>query len=433
MLKLNIIKGIFWQSIGLIANFVSIPICISYLGTFDYGVWITVFSIALWLSGLDLGIGNGFRNKLAIAFSQNRPHRARIIISNGYASIGAVALILMGLAMVLIFVGSNVFKFDIIVENQLSKILYILVLVLGLDLIFKLTGVIYTADQIAFVLPAIGGINSLLILVITFLLYKTDFTLDSGKLSTYAYFVAPVPLTTSLIMTIVAFNSRYRHLFPNCNLINLGLVHSILKLGWQFFAIQLSMLLLFQLTNLMVATWSSPEEVTYVNIADKYFGLISVIGSVLLFPFWSRFTQANEKEEHRWIQKTLQKLELFFISIAAFSLIMLFIFPYAQKIWLGDLISIPFNYAILILLKYLFILSNSIYSYYLNGIGKLKVQLILYITFAGLNIPVSYGLFLLYGVEGVLIFVPCAVGGMSFIQKLYVKSIITRKLREVNI
>ncbi len=72
-----------------IFNFISlmalVPITIKYLGENQYGIWLTLSSVFMWLGNLDFGIGNGLRNKLAESFAKEDFQSAKKYLSTAYA------------------------------------------------------------------------------------------------------------------------------------------------------------------------------------------------------------------------------------------------------------------------------------------------------------------------------------------------------------
>ena len=424
----NIIKGFFWQGIGLVAAFVSLPISIDYLGFHDFGLWVTIYGIILWLGGMDLGISNGYRNELATSLANKDYENSSFITSNAYFTIIAIVIIII---LVIQSISTLVQIYNPINDSlghPLSLAIFMLVIFIGFEMIFKLAAVIYTADQRSSVLPMITGINALVILVVVFILNVTKFELSGGRVLTYAIMIGLVPLITNLALTIYAFSGNYSYLRPNISDVKYDYIKRIFNIGSKFFGIQLAMILFLQLTNFLVASWSSPSDVAILAVAEKYFGLISVAGSILLFPFWSKFTEANEHGRHIWIKGTIFKLELMFLMIIFFTVISVVVFPYIQKIWLDDIIQVPFSYTLLISLKYLFILWNSLYCYYLNGIGDIKPQLYLYAFFAIINIPCSYILFQFFGINGVLMVIPVLMFFMALLMKFRVYKILSKKI-----
>ena len=82
---------------------------------------------------------------------------------------------------------------------------------------------------------------------------------------------------------------------------------------------------------------------------------------------------------------------------------MLIISNSIYKIWVGDKVVIAFSINFLLLLKNLIFTYNNIYNYFINGTGKILVQLLTYILLGIINIPLSIFLTNSFGVEGIII------------------------------
>lgn len=424
---INIIKGFIWQGLGILATLISLPISIKFLGKYDYGLWITIYGTVLWMSSFDFGIGNGFRNELAVSFALKDNDRSLKIVTNAFIAISllSLSLICIGLIINFILYKGFILNFDYI-ENY-YYLINILIFLFGIEMILRLTGTIYTADQRSSITPLLTGINNILILIVVYVFYHNRNIFIHNKLYFYGISIAMIPLISNGLLTFIGFSSRYKYLIPKLICFDKIWINKILNTGIKFFGIQISMIFLLQLSNILVASWSNPEFVTIINIADKYFGIISIVGTIILFPFWSAFTAENERGNISWIKKTIKKLELTFIGLTVISIILLSLFPYVVKIWFRKSIVVPQLFAVVIMFKNLFIILNSIYSYYLNGIGRIKLQLILYVILAILNVPISWVLFKIFGTVGIIIFLPIAMLIMAIAQKIYTLNILNTK------
>lgn len=427
LLFINIAKGFIWQGLGMLATLISLPFSIKFLGKYDYGLWITIYGTVMWMSSFDFGIGNGFRNELTVSFTRRDKEESAKIVTNAFIAISILSLTLVFIGLIINFIIYNGFVSDINYTKHIYNLINILILLFGLEIILRLTGTIYTADQRSSITPLITGINNVLILIIVYLFYFNRNFFIQNELFIYGITIGAIPIISNGLLTFIAFSNRYKYLIPKLIYYDNLWIKTILNTGIKFFGIQISMIFLLQLSNILVTSWSNPEFVTIINIADKYFGIITIVGTIILFPFWSAFTAANERGDTSWIKKTIKKLELTFISLTIISVILLFLFPYIVKIWFGKSIMVPQLFAVIIMLKNLFLILNSIYSYYLNGIGRVKLQLILYVILAILNVPISWVLFKFFGTVGIIIFLPIAMLIMAISQKIYTFNILNTK------
>ena len=80
---------------GVCISFLQLPLTVHYLSTIEYGIWVTLLTMMTWINRLDMGIGLGVRNNLAIAVSLGNIERAKAYISTGIFAMFGIASILM--------------------------------------------------------------------------------------------------------------------------------------------------------------------------------------------------------------------------------------------------------------------------------------------------------------------------------------------------
>jgi O-antigen/teichoic acid export membrane protein len=99
----------------------------------------------------------------------------------------------------------------------------------------------------------------------------------------------------------------------------------------------------------------------------------------------------------------MSKVNKLLIATLFLLVIMVFVSPFVYRIWIGDEIEIPFPLTFFMSL-YIFILVISLsYSSFLNGIGKLKIQVYNTCIVAALFLPLAFLLSDIYSVLGLTI------------------------------
>ncbi|HAS8565179.1 TPA: hypothetical protein I7774_18965 [Vibrio vulnificus] len=413
-LKSNITKGFLWQGISIASTFLLIPISISYLGKEDYGLWVVLYSFILLLQSCDLGISSSFRNLLTKLLTENKKFEAKCLVSTSYT---ILAILSVGI-LILLYVIQKTVGVDALQAFPVSMIISILCIVF-LDYNLKLALTVYTSNQKAFVLPLSTAIVNVCFLAVV-AIFNTFEIGDSNRLFLFCFVFPICSVLTNFCVTICAYNRSFNFLSPNVLFFKQRYLKPLLGSGMSFFIIQISMAILTQYTSILIFKYGSSEVVVDVSILDKYFGIVSVLGAVILFPFWSKFTQKYTEKDFEWISKCIFKLELFFLITCALVFILWYLFPSFLNIWMAGKAEIASSLSIIVAIKYLMIFLNSVYSYYLNGIGKLKIQLVLYFLGAAFIIPFSYLLFDYYGVEGVVGYSAIVYFVMAISQKIYI-------------
>lgn len=364
-----------------------VPIAINYLGKVEYGIWLTLASILNWLINLDFGIGNGLRNKLAEALAIKDFNLARIYVSTGYAVFG------MGIlgALIVYLIFHSILNWASILNapesythllNALA--LYVIVLFL-VQFLLKLITSIISAEQ----RPAVNGVLSLTSNTLTLFAVIILSAFTEKSLHLFAITASLVPVFVFSIASVILFRGIYKQLVPSFKFVNFKYSSSLVKLGMQFFIMQISSLIVFTTDNMIITQLYGPEPVVTYNIAYKYFYMVPLVFNVILAPFWSAFTDAYVKQEYDWIKNSIRKLILMWALLSVATLIMIVISDGVYKIWIGPDTDVPF---ILSLFTGLFVIIanwNNIFAYFINGVGKVRLSLYSSIFTAVLNIPLS--------------------------------------------
>lgn len=364
-----------------------VPIAINYLGKVEYGIWLTLASILNWLINLDFGIGNGLRNKLAEALAIKDFNLARIYVSTGYAVFG------MGIlgALIVYLIFHSILNWASILNapesythllNTLA--LYVIVLFL-VQFLLKLITSIISAEQ----RPAVNGVLSLTSNTLTLFAVIILSAFTEKSLHLFAITASLVPVFVFSIASIILFRGIYKQLVPSFKFVNFKYSSSLVKLGMQFFIMQISSLIVFTTDNMIITQLYGPEPVVTYNIAYKYFYMVPLVFNVILAPFWSAFTDAYVKQEYDWIKNSIRKLILMWALLSVATMIMIVISDGVYKIWIGPDTDVPF---ILSLFTGLFVIIanwNNIFAYFINGVGKVRLSLYSSIFTAVLNIPLS--------------------------------------------
>jgi len=208
---------------------------------------------------------------------------------------------------------------------------------------------------------------------------------------------------TIIVSSIIFYNSKLKFIAPSLKSIDFSYTKSILNVGGAFFLIQLGALILFQTDNIIITKILGPEAVTKFNVAYKLYSVIIMGFSIIVTPYWSAFTDAWAKRDYSWINGSMKRLRevwLFtsFIVVPVFFMSAKFLF----KIWLQDSVIVNMSLSLLMAVYVICYTCLALNCYFLNGIGKLRVQLVLYLLITVTNIPLGIIMGKWLGIEGVV-------------------------------
>jgi O-antigen/teichoic acid export membrane protein len=380
-----------------------VPLTINYLNTKNYGLWLTITSFIGWFSFFDIGIGNGLRNKFAEAKALNKLDLLRSYISSAYFSISGICFILT----LILFIVNNfvdwtsVFNTDRNLQDELKILMYFVILFFNLQLIAKLITTIYMADQKSSKEGLIQFIIQSSSLVLIWVLTK----IIPGSLLIFGVVFSGIPVFVLLIFSIISFRTEYRDISPVFFLVQKSHLKDIFSIGLGFFLIQISCLVLYTTSNMIITHLFGSEYVTPYNIAYKYFSISYIVFTIVITPYWSAITEAYSKGDYAWIKGSIRNLRNLSFSAIGFLLFMFFVSNKMYYLWVGSEIRVPNLLSMLMCIYFMIIIFMQPYIFFINGTGKIKIQLIVTTLGAIINIPLSIllGKYCGLGISGIIL------------------------------
>jgi len=386
-------------SIGI--SLLLVPLVLHVVSPAEYGVWLTISSFIGWFSFFDIGLGNGLRNKFAEALAKNDVDRARQYVSTTYAMmtliIGAISIIFFAVNS---FVDwTVVFNASMAVSADLHMLVPIVFGLFAIQFVVQLLTTVLLADQRPAVNNVLGFLGSVLTLGGIYLLDRYS----AANLFSIGIVFTGAPLLVLCIAHLVLYHTRYKHVSPSIRSINFSYAKELTSLGVQFFVIQIAVLILFTTSNMIIAQYLGPKEVTSYNIALKYFGIVNSVFILIATPFWSAITDAYHRNDIAWIRNSIRKLIQVWAAFGLLAIVMLFAADHAYLLWIGNAVEVPYMVSVTLALFVTLTNWSSIFATFLNGTGKIRLQLYSALFVSVINIPLSIYLIGIYGLPGVII------------------------------
>ena len=385
--KKNIIASFGLKGISILVSFILVPLTLTYISSTKYGLWLTLSSIIGWFGFFDIGLGNGLRNKLAEAFALDDNRLAKTYISTAYA----ILFIIIGVVYLLILLINPFLNWSTILNapqemaSELSSVVLIIFTFFSLRFVLNLIGVILTANHLPAYNDIFGTLGNVIALAAIYIITK----ISQGSLLYISIIYSSVPVLVLIGGSIFFFRKRYKKIKPSLTFVNLKYFNSLMGLGLNFFILQIAAIIIFSTDNFIITKFLGSTEVTPFNIAFKYFGIPIMAFSIITTPYWSAFTHANALIDIGWIKSAFKKLIRLWLFLIVLIIIMLIFSNSFYLFWIGDIIHVPFILSAFMALYAILISFNSIFVSYVNGIGKLKLQIYEAIVAMIINIPVS--------------------------------------------
>jgi O-antigen/teichoic acid export membrane protein len=405
--KRNILGLVIIKGCSIAISLLIVPITIHYINPTRYGIWLTLSSIVGWFGFFDVGLGHGLRNRFAEAVTNGRYDLARIYISTTYA---ILSIIVIGMLVIFSCINpfinwSNILSAPADMSKELGILAFIVFVFFCLQFVLRLITTIITANQQPAKASVFDLVGSLVSLIIIFILTKTT----SGNLIYLGTVLSFTPAFVLAASSAWFYLHQYRKFAPSLKYVNFSYARDLMSLGVKFFIIQVAGVILYQTSNLIIAHLYGPEQVTPFNIAYKYFSIITMAFSIIMVPFWSATTEAWIKKDIPWIKNAINSLVFIWLLMGIVTIIMLIFSDYIYRLWVGKEIEVPKSISVVIAV---YVLINSwcnIFSQFLNGVGKIKLQLYFGIFGSIVNIPVAIFLGKNLGIYGVIL-ATCLLG-----------------------
>ncbi len=377
----NVLGAFVVKGLSLVVSLFTLP---AYMRFFQdqnvLGVWYTVLSVLTWVLNFDLGVGNGLRNKLALALAVNDQERARQVISSAYFMIGGLMLVLTaaGLGLIPLADWNRFFNVeaDLISGETLAQVVRYAFIGIALQFFLRLISSILYALQKSAVNNAISLVTSVLLLVFV-LLAPAGAPADSLKLFSLGYvFCANLPLAAA---TVMVFWGPLKKCRPGRRWVNASCAKGVLSLGGMFFFCQIFYMVITNTNEFFITQYTDPANVVEYQIYNKLFTLVGTLFMLGLTPVWSAVSRAVAEEDYLWLRRVNRQLLWLTAAAAAAEFAILPFLQILVDLWLGpEAISIRYDYALIFALFGTAMIAQTTVSAIASGTGRIKLQMLCY-------------------------------------------------------
>lgn len=399
--KKNIIVSALIKGADTLVYLLLVPLTLGYLNPYEYGIWLTLNSLLMWVNSFDIGLGSGLRNMLTTALAEGNDEKGKCYVSTTLIMLICLSSLIFGVGYVII---ENVDWYSILnVEKQsvygLSEIILASFFFFCVNFVLRFIGNVFQALQLPAINYFISFSGHLLSLVFIYIL---TLTID-GSLMWVAVAYSAAPPLVYLICYPLTFFKLYPYLSPSLKYFKKEYIKDLLSLSILFFIIQVMGIVLFSLSNVIISNIFGPDQVTPYNITYRYFSILPMAFNLMLAPLWSAATDAYVKGELQWIKNSLKKLnKVLLLAVIAIALMILFS-GVVYHLWIGDDVIIPLAMTIYMGIYMMILIWSLSYSTILNGIGVLRLQTINIVIVAALFYPICSYLCESYGPTGMVI------------------------------
>ncbi|MFA5804197.1 MAG: oligosaccharide flippase family protein [Melioribacteraceae bacterium] len=373
-LNKNLLTSVIVKLLSFGLNLYLIPLTLRYVNPSEYGIWLTLSSINIFINIFDIGLGNGLRVKLTQVISENNISKAKILISTTYISL---TIMLIPVTILLVLASNHInwcslFKIDYSRSQEIKQLISILIVFFSLRIILSLISTILTSYQRTGLISVLDFISTVIISILIILFGKYQY-LDIFKLG---MIYSIIPNLVFILYTIMFFLKGNNNIRPSISNFDSHHLRELLELGGKYFLLQISTVIILSSGNFIIANFINTYEVTVYNLVQRYFSVLPTIYGFIVIPLVPAYADAYYKNDFSWIKNKIKLMQLMWLVLLVFVIVFIIISKEFFRLWLGPGIQIPFILTFTMGIYWLIIGWGTIYTPFINGIGKVNMQLI---------------------------------------------------------
>ena len=335
----SLIAKLITSSIGL----VSAPITINYLGKEQFGLWMVISSLVLWIQLSDFGIVNGLANALSEAYGKDDK-----VSACGYISSAFIVTCFISLICILILLITNQWipwekllnVRDPYLSSMASDCFFVAGMAFIINLPISIINRIYVSNQLGYITNGINIISSIISLL---------GILISVHMKLGLQYLILIVSSGPIIANIGAWLYMPRVL-PWCK-VNVGFVtrpalRRVARSSIPLFMFQIGALLVNEMVNIVIAQVGTLNMVADYNVLLRIYLVIFSLGLSLSSPFYPAIRDAYERKEKFWIVRSTYRLIKIRMAVIVIPAIILIIAgDWLVKTWIRQPFDSPFGIA----------------------------------------------------------------------------------------
>lgn len=317
-----------------VANAISVPILVRYLGAEEYGLWITISMSLGMLISLDVGIANTVTNLISEAYAHDDREAAGRYFSTAFWMTTGVALLLALSGWAIWPHIDFAFLLDIREPSLVPVASRAVMLAAGMFLCGLPAGLAaralagYQELHFANLFSAGGNVAALAAIVLVVMLH--------GSLTELIGAYAGALLLGNIACLAWVCMVRKPWLKPWPTRAEPKLARQIFTSGGQFFVIQIASLVVFNSDNIVISHYLTAAQVTPYSVTWRLVNYATA-AQVVLFPsLWPAYAEAWTRGEMAWIRGTYRRLRRFtMLSVGAGATVLLVMGQRIIRVWAG--------------------------------------------------------------------------------------------------
>ncbi|MDR2437141.1 MAG: MATE family efflux transporter [Endomicrobium sp.] len=382
-----------------LVQIISIRTLLSYLGEERYAIYTIAFSLTLWFSLADFGLGFSLQNFISEARAKKESYEKYII-----AALQITVLLLIVAFLTVLLISSPVQeiifrKFTFIQEIQNVRIIFFIGIICTTTTVLGIVYRVYYAlhkGYIPNIIPAIGAIISMTLIV---LLNKYS-PIKQSILAALSIFTLPQLLLVLIIFTII-FKDYFAKIFSfKFEVIKVLFIRSL-----KFYGISILGAAYMQTDYLVMSQTLNSNEIIKYNVFSRIFMFFTFIHATMMQAIWPVSAEMFVRKEFTKIKAIIKKcIGTSVIFIVVGTIFVMFFANFIINVLAPGLsINTPFSLIILLGVYTILLAWQGTFSALLQSMNVLKIFWIYLPSMLIINILSQYFMSKKYGADGIVL------------------------------
>lgn len=402
----SILKGgtssIVQKGCALLISAISLPLTVRYLGAQQYGIWVTISSIVVMLSVMDLGIANTLTNMISRSFARDDRSSAQRYYATAYWVSSAIAMVLGIAALVLWphFRWGSLFKTtDPALSHEISLCIAIALAFFLLSLPLNLVNRVLSGYQQTQITNYFNLFSNIIGLAAILIVIKMH-----GSLVMLMLMYSGSLMAGTLMLNVWVNLWDRPWLLPKPSAVDRVAIRSLLGSGMGFFMLQIAGLIVFNSDNLVISHYMGAANVVPYSVTWRLAGYASVLQAAIFPSLWPAYAEAYERGDYAWVRKAFWTGSRLALGAVAIAVLVLVLAGRHLIRWYVGPSAVPTE-VLLCAICFWTLLSTGmdLEACFLAAINRVRLQGALSIVAAGLNLWLSIFLVKRIGSLGVVL------------------------------
>jgi len=397
------------RPVNLAVSLVATSLVIRTLGEEQFGVWAVCLNIGTILISLALGVPYSILNHLAAARVSTDPTKRGTVFSSGFFLVaGFATLVAIGGVGWVAFdesLGGLVRSATSVPRATIANCALVFITYAALGAVGLLYDRVAIAQQDGWLSTLCQVVGNVLGLVLIALVAATG----GGLVAMAAAWVAGA-IGGFLLNAVLDVRLYGRWVVPRLGLVARSESLALLADGWKLMALAFIGLVALQSDPLIVATWKSwtgqadgALAAAQVAIPLRFFNVIAALVTVALSPLWPAYADARARGDAAWARQTLFRTTLATWAVtAAVTVPATLLGRRVLELWVGEAYTGSDGLLWAMGLWAWTVVSCYPIVLFLNGMGYLRVQLVLATVFLACVVPAKVVGLELWGPAGMV-------------------------------